>query len=163
MPSIIQTAFALEALVNIAAIVSFVGFPTETLSCLVASPLPSLELNGTAIFLWRSVGVLILSLTPQLLLAYPNGKDCEAKRRLVYYTLGMGEVGLIPLLLAEAYRASDESKAAGVWAGGLSRSFCLMGAANLVPILAWRIYVFQLKPHWFGDATELKEKVKKKQ
>ena len=162
MPSIIQAAFATEALLNLTAIVSLVGFPNEALSYCLASPLPSLELNGTTIFLARGLGMLILSLTPQLLLAYPNGKACKEKRRLVYCTLGSGEVALIPLLLAEAYRAGDESKAAGVWAGGLSRSFCLMAAANLLPILAWRIFVFVFKPDWFGDTADLIE-VKKGQ
>lgn len=161
MPSIIQTALAFEALLNVPGIVSLVCFPSQTLGYLLASPLPSLELNGTAVFLARSFGLLILALTPQLLLAYPNSKDSVGKRKLVYMTLGMGEVVLIPLLLWEAFRATDASKAAGIRAGGLSRSFCLTATANLLPLLAWRVFVFQLKPQWFGVAEDVSMKAKK--
>ena len=161
MPSIIQTAFALEACSNLIAIVSLSFFPRQTLRYFLASPLSSLELNGTAVFLTRSLGLLILALTPQLLLAYPNSRDAVEKRKLVYWTLGTGEAALIPLLLHEAFRDTDERKAAGVWAGGLTRRFCLIAVANLVPILAWRFFVFFVKPHWFGDTEDVSEKAKK--
>lgn len=68
---------------------------------------------------------------------------------------------MIPLLLWEAFRETDKSKAAGAWAGGLSRSFCLSAVANLVPVLAWRLYVFLWKPHWFGDTQDVADKAKK--
>ncbi len=163
MPSIIQTAFALEALVNLPAIISLLFFPNATLKHFLASPLPSLELNATSIFLARSLGAMVLALTPQLLLAYPNSKNCVAQRKIAYVTLGAGEAALVPLLLWEAFRASDQSKAAGVWAGGLSKRACLVSAANLVPVLAWRIYVFGVKPHWFGDTEAVMEKTKKRE
>ena len=161
MPSVIQTAFALEACSNLVPIISLSFFPVRTLSYFLASPSPSLELNGTTVFLARSVGLLILALTPQLLLAYPNGEHATEKRKLVYWTLGSGEVALIPLLLWEAFREADERKAAGVWEGGLTRRFCLIAVTNLVPVLAWRFYVFFVKPHWFGNKEDVSEKVKK--
>jgi hypothetical protein len=162
MPSIIQTAFALEAFVNLPTIIGLLFFPSAVLKLFIASPIPSLELNATTTFLARSLGGLVLSLTPQLLLAYPNSKDCAAKRKLAYVTLGTGEVALVPLLLWEAFRASDQSKAAGVSAGGLTTTSCLVSVANLTPLLAWRIYVFLVKPQWFGDTENVMEKGKKK-
>lgn len=162
MPSIIQTAFALEALINLPAIISLLFFPNEILKPVLASPLPSLELNATTLLLARSLGTMVLALTPQLLLAYPNSKDCAAKRKIAYVTLGAGEAALVPLLLWEAFRASDQSKAAGVWAGGLGRRACLVAALNLLPPLAWRIYVFWMKPHCFGDTDDVTEKASKK-
>lgn len=149
MPSLIQTAFAIEACLNLPGIIALIFFPSQTLKAFLASPLPSIELNDSAILLARAVGVCILGLTPQLLLAYPNTKDAVGKRKIVYWTLGAGEAGLIPLLLWEAFRASDQQKAAGVWAGGFSRQAALMCAANLVPLVLWRVYVFTVKPHWF--------------
>ena len=154
MPSIIQTALLGEAAMNIPGIIALTFFPTRTLSYFLASPHPNLELNATAILLARSVGLLILTLTPQLLLAYPNSKDCVVKRKLAYITLGIGEAALIPLLLWEAFRAEDGQKAAGVWAGGWTRKMSLVSAGNLVPFVAWRLYVFFVKPEWFnGDTT----------
>jgi len=163
MPSIIQTALALEAFLNLPAIISLLFFPSAVLKPVLASPLPSLELNATTILLARSLGAVILALTPQLLLAYPNTKDCAAKRKVAYVTLGVGEAALVPLLLWEAFRASDQSKAVGVWAGGLGRRACLVSAANLVPLLAWRLYVFWVKPQWFGNTEDVMEKAKKRE
>lgn len=76
----------------------------------------------------------------------------------MYWTLGAGEVGLIPLLIWEAFRASDQHKAVGVWAGGFSRKAALMCAANLVPLVLWRVYVFAVKPHWFEGFEGFEEK-----
>ena len=162
MPSIIQSALALEALLNVPAIVSLSFYPNHTINRFAVAPYPNSKINGTTEFLARSLGLLILALTPQLLLAYPNNKDCVGKRKLAYVTLGTGEAMLIPLLLWEAYRADDESKAAEVWAGGLSRSFCLVAIASLAIVLAWRIYVFGLKSHWFGDRGDMSEKIKRR-
>lgn len=163
MPSIIQTAFALEALLNLPAILALLFFPTQTLTPILATPLPSLELNATTTLLARSLGAVILALTPQLLLGYPNTKDCAAKRKIAYITLGVGEAALVPLLLWEAFRASDKSKAVGVWAGGLGRRACLVAAGNLVPLLVWRAYVFWVRPEWFGDMEDVREKGKKRE
>ena len=150
MPSIIQKAFAFEILITIPAVVGLLLSPSATVKLLLASPLPSIELNDTAILLARCVGIFIFTLTALLLLAYPDTEDCVGKRRLVYWVLGVGEAGLIPLFLWEALRTSDEAKAAGFWAGGLSRRSALMCAANLVWPLAWRIYVFRWRPEWFA-------------
>lgn len=68
----------------------------------------------------------------------------------------------MPLLLWEAFRASDQSKAGGVSAGGLTTTACLVSVANLTPVLAWRLYVFLVKPQWFGDTGDVIEKGKKK-
>lgn len=148
MPSLIQTALALEAFLNTPGIIALVFFPSQTLKYFLASPLPSIELNETAVLLARCVGILIMGLTPQLMLAYPSTKDAAEKRKIVYWTLGMGEAGLIPLLIWEAFRASDEHKAAGLWAGGFSRKAALMCAANLIPLVLWRVYVLAVKPQW---------------
>lgn len=151
MPSIIQSALLLEALVNIPGIVSLTFFPAQTVSHFLASPLPSLELNATTTLFARSLGLLILALTPQLLLAYPNGKDSVGKRRIVYTTLGMGEGALIPLLLWEAFRASDAQKVIN-GGGGWRRESCLLCVGSLMPLLVWRGYLFMARPHWFGES-----------
>ena len=154
MPSQIQIAFLVEALLNIPGIVALTLFPSRTLKFFLATPLPSAELHGTTILLARALGVLILGLTPPLLIAYPNTKDAAGARRIVYWTLGIGEGGLIPLLLWEAFRASDEKKATENGTGGWSRKAALMGVASLLPLLLWRVYVFTVKPSWFaGDES----------
>lgn len=159
MSSVIQKAFVLEAIFNCPAIIALVFYPHITLPKFLASPLASTEITTTTTFFARSVGILILPLTPQLLLALPDSKDCAAKRKGVYFTLGTGEVGLIPLFLWEAYRATDNEKVLG--AGGFSKKAALMCAANLLPPLAWRIWVWVWKPEWFAASGYDKEKAGK--
>ena len=159
MPSIIQFALAFESIINTPAIIGLLFFPSATLKPLLASPLPSIELNATTVLLARCVGVFILALTPPLLLACPDSKDCVGKRKLVYWTLGLGEAGLIPLFIWEAFRTSDEAKAAGFWAGGLSRNSALFCAANLVWPMIWRVFVSNYRPEWLAaEMTKSKEK-----
>lgn len=147
MSTTIQKAFVLEALINCPAILALIFYPRATLSYALIAPL-STELNATTLFLARCAGVLILALTPQLLLAVPDDENCAGKRKTVYFTLGAGEAGLIPLLLWEAYRATDSEKLVG--AGGFSRNAALLSAANLVPPLAWRFWVWGWRREWFG-------------
>ncbi|KAF6229965.1 hypothetical protein HO133_004303 [Letharia lupina] len=150
MPSIIQTAFFFEALVNVPAIVSLIFYPESTLrpALTTNASFSAAELNRTATFIARCAGVLILALTPQLLLALPDSKDCVGKRKQVYWTLGLGEFGLIPLFLWEAFRASDQDKLD--WRGGLTKRAALLCAGMLIPPLAWRVFVFGWREHWFG-------------
>ena len=86
MPSIIQAAFFLESLINVPAIVSLIFYPKSTIRPALAAnaSLSAAELNQTATLLARCAGVLILALTPQLLLALPDSKDCAGKRKQVY-------------------------------------------------------------------------------
>ena len=150
MPSIIQTAFSIEALTNIPAIVFLIFYPESTLRLALAKNLPysDAELNRTATLMARCAGVLILALTPQLLIALPNSKGCVEKRKQAYIGLGLGEFGLIPLFLWEAFRASDWEKLDR--GGGLTRNAALLSAGMLALPLAWRAFVFGWKDHWFG-------------
>ena len=149
MPSIIQTAFALETLINIPGFIALTFFPFQTLPHLLASPAPP---DSTTVLLARALGIITLALTPQLLLAYPNTKDAAGKRRIVYWTLGVGEAGLIPLLLWDAYQ---------VRGSGLSRNAALMSVASLGPLLLWRVFVFVIRPDWLEGIQQIGDTRKK--
>ena len=151
MPSIIQTAFFIESLLNVTAIVPLVFYPASVLRPVLAtnSISSALALNATTTFVARCAGALIFALTPQLLLALPDTKDCVGKRKLVYYTLGLGEAALIPLFLREAFREGAHGEL-----GGLTQRAALLCAGALIPPMAWRVFVFTWKPHWFGRVGE---------
>ena len=146
MPSIIQTALFLEAVINVPAIVSLIFYPETVLrpALTTNSILSAAELNRTTTLIARCVGVLILALTPQLLLALPNSADCVGKRKLVYWTLGLGEAGLIPLFFWEAFRERGQGEL-----GGFTKGASLLCAGMLIPPLAWRVFVAGWREHWF--------------
>lgn len=54
----------------------------------------------------------------------------------------------MPLLLWEAFRASDRDKRD--WRGGLTKRAALLCAGILVLPLAWKAFVLGCKEHWFG-------------
>lgn len=97
MPSIIQAAFIFETLVNIPAIVSLLFYPESTIRPALAAnvPLSFAKLNRIATLLARCAGILILALTPQLLLALPDSKDCAGKRKQVYVRHFSGPSSLV--------------------------------------------------------------------
>ena len=151
MPSVIQKAFIIEAVVNVIAATLLLVCPGFSLSYFLLTPLEPSEINSTTTLLIRVIAIFVLVLTPQLLLATPNATDLAAKRKLAYINLGVGEACLIPLLLWEALRATDTEKLLG--AGGFSRRAALASAFNLLPPLLWRVWVWKMRPHWFaGDA-----------
>ena len=147
MPSIIQTAFFIEALVNVPAIVSLIFYPESVLRPAITtdSISPAAQLNRTSTLIVRCAGVLIFSLTPQLLLAIPDSKDCAGKRKQAYLTLGCGEGGLIALFLWEAFRERSPDEL-----GGLTRTAALLCVGMLFPLWAWRVFVYRWKEHWFS-------------
>ena len=146
--TIIRYAFAIEASFNLPAIIALAFYPNATLSMYLVSDAQASTLDMTIAILARCLAALILALTPQLLLALPNTHGCVERRRLVYLTLGVGEAALIPLFLAEAFRATDAEKVMG--SGGFSQKATLNSVASLAPLLLWRIYVSIWKPQWFG-------------
>lgn len=147
MPSVIQIALFLEALANVTGFISLIFYPESILRWAIASNsiLPDAEINRTTTLVARCAAMLIVALTPQLLLALPDSRDCVGKRKLVYWTLGVGEAGLIALFLWEAFREGAKEEI-----GGFTKSASLVCAGNLVPFLAWRVFVFGWKGHWFG-------------
>ena len=146
MPSILQTALFIESLVNVPFIISLIFYPESTLRpAITPNPLsPAAELNQTATLIARCFGVLILALTPQLVSALPDSKDCVGKRKQIYLTLGYGEGGLIALFLWEAFRKRSSEEL-----GGFTKTAALLCVGVLTPCLAWRVFVFRWKGQWF--------------
>ena len=159
MSSIIQKAFALEAFLNVPTIINLAFFPRATLSNFLVSPWSGSAITPTTLFWTRAAGAMTLAMTPQLLYALPESKGVGKQRKLVYLTLGAGEAALIPLLLWEAFRATDAEKMLS--GGGIKRSSALSGVAIFLACLTWRFWVWDFKPHWFeqsgGDANKGKK------
>ena len=145
MSSIIQAAFFLEFLAHIPAFVTLIFYPESLLLPALATDSTSsaLELNRTATFLARCLGVLVLASTPDFLLAVPDSKDCVDKRKHVYWTAVLVEACLIPLFFWEAFRTRGEEDL-----GGFTQRAALLCARNLAPALAWRVFVLGWKEHW---------------
>lgn len=157
--SLIQKVFVLEVFLNTPAIVGLIFFPRATLSAFLVSPWGGSAITSTTILFARVVGTLILAVTPQLLFALPDSKGVAEQRKVVYLTLGTGEAALVFLFLWEAFRATDAEKALS--GGGFSRMTALISVASLLPILMWRVWIWDYRPHWFGESGEIAEKGKK--
>jgi hypothetical protein len=153
MPSIISVAFGVESLLNLGAGTVALLAPEWCLAQVVRHPSFA---SPTASLLVQTTGSLLYALTAPLLLCLPDPKPTDdahtraalaERRRLVYYTLGAGEVSLIPLLLWKWARGQD---------AGMERSSLLSMALNLVPFLGWRVWCLWWRPQWFDSVIPQK-------
>ena len=77
-------------------------------------------------------------------------KGTSEQRKSTYLTLGVAEAILVPLLLWEAFRATDAEKVLS--GGGFARSIALQSAASIGVFFGWRSWVWAFKPEWFGQS-----------
>ncbi|KAL8811574.1 MAG: hypothetical protein Q9223_002093 [Gallowayella weberi] len=148
-PSPIQIALALEAGLNIFGGTIMLLFPHRILAAITAnassnSPSTSTQAllatstpfaSPTAVALLQWLGVLVYALTPQLLLALPDGRGAVDKRWICYITLGAGEGALMLIMAWQAMMRRD-----GDGEGEFTRKALLGCMGGLLPMMVWRIY-----------------------
>jgi len=125
-------------------------YPETSLLSMVRSPL---FITPTTTFLLQTTSVLLYALTTPMVYCIQNTRLAVESRRIVYLTLGAGEVFLIPLLLWKAITREET---------GLEKGSLVSSAMTLVPILAWRTFTLWKKPEWFGVVEYEKTEEKKK-
>ena len=158
MSSIIQKAFALEAFLNIPSAIALIFFPRPTISLFLISPWSGNAITPTTLLFGRVAGAMVLAVTAPLVFGLSDKTGTAEQRKSTYLTLGTAETVLVPLLLWEAFRATDAEKVLS--GGGFSRSIALQSAASLLSILSWRSWVWAFKPEWFGHEAVRAEKGK---
>nr|XP_018259302.1 uncharacterized protein I303_08230 [Kwoniella dejecticola CBS 10117]OBR81460.1 hypothetical protein I303_08230 [Kwoniella dejecticola CBS 10117] len=138
--STVRKAFLLEAFLNL------LSFPLltntrGTLSFLLRDPG---EINDSTVLFARLFGgVIIGGLTTALI----YGARHIPSRRNTYWTLGMGEVLLIPILALEASKQK----------GALSTRAAIGSIGLLLPPLLWRIFVLYVRPEMIGNERASKK------
>lgn len=140
--TIIRSAFALECAANVLFASTVILYPDWALESMVRSPQ---FITPTTTFLLQTTGTMLYALSVPLAACLPNTPRAVSSRRIVYYTLGAGEMFLIPLMVYKAVTGEDT---------GLERGTLWSAVANLAPILAWRVFTLVWKPHWFGLLEE---------
>jgi hypothetical protein len=142
----IRYAMAIEGTLNILAGVPMLFYPSIFLSLMAKSPAVYTSVSpSTAMFQW--IGALILGITPQLFLALPNTRRAIESRRMVYISLGAGELALIPLFLWQASRDS-----------GFTSTALGNAVVMLAPALLFRGYVLFVKPSLMGRYRDVVKK-----
>lgn len=145
---IVSNAFLAEGFLNFFTL-PLITHPRKTLSLLLLNPA---HVNPATIFWARSLGTLfVTALTAALWTGVPNTRAAVESRRTVYITLGLGELGLIPILIAEVRKNGGHDAA-------LSVKTALVAIASLAPILLWRVYVLYVKPEMIGRYREVQKK-----
>jgi hypothetical protein len=137
-------AYPIEGSLNIFGATAMLLYPSSLLSCLVASPSYNTPAAG-ALLQW--IGALTVGLTPQLFLAWPNTRGALESRRMVYYTLGAGEVALVGLFLWQGFKDGRVEM-------GLSNKGLMVCAGNLIGPLIMRAYVLFWRPELLGRYRE---------
>jgi hypothetical protein len=146
--STIRKAFLFESILNLFSI-PLLSNTRTVLSYVLRNPA---HINATSILFARLFGGIIVGgLTSALWAGLPNTKTGIESRKVVYITLGMGEVLLIPIIALEAMRGSSGKDTALTVRGCVATIVCL-----LLPLL-WRAYVLFVRPDMMGRYREVKQ------
>jgi hypothetical protein len=146
--ALIQRAFLLEAFLNLC------SFPLFTHTHTVLSFIlldPSQITPATILFTRFFSAVVLGGLTPPLILGARNTREGIESRSRTYILLGLGEVLMIPLLVAEAAGGGNGKGKA------LSTKAALAGIGMLLPPLVWRVWVGFFRPGRFGSVMREKK------
>lgn len=141
--TVIRTAMLVEALMNTVGGTTMLLYPRWLLSFLVASP-PEAQITAATCTMLRWLGVFVHAVSPQLLLASRDNRRAVESRRTVYWNLFWSEVIIVAVLGGQAVFATEQDL-------GLSRRGVALVAAQLLPLIGWRLYALVWRPHWFGD------------
>jgi hypothetical protein len=97
----------------------------------------------TSVAFLQWIGILVLGITPRLFLAILNTRTAIQSRRMIYLTLGVGELSLPTMFMLQVYDSN-----AGV---GITKNALLTAAGMLVPlVLFFRSYLLFVKPNLQG-------------
>ena len=149
MPSIIQTAFGLEAVVQIASGLALITSPQSATNFLTSGPsMPSAIMPAITMDLFQLIGIALLALTTPLVMGLPEGPLAVERRRIAYYVLGGAEVLLVPFLSWKALTGS----------GGVQPARAIQLAGSMVPFLAFRIWAVWVKPEMLAAQVTSKKR-----
>lgn len=136
MPSIIQYALIFESLANVYGGTVALLAPKWCIAGMLG-PREAANPSPSTLTLVQGFGAMVYALTVPLILSLPDGPQAKAVRAITYYTLGAGELFLIPLLLVKAKQDP---------ASGFKSDVLMKAVGSLAPFAAWRAYVLWLSP-----------------
>jgi hypothetical protein len=148
MPSTIQIALLVEILVNIPIATFLLFTPTRVLTHLVSNATSLAGVPSSTTTVTQFIGILFFAITVPLVLSLPNGPHAVEVRKVTYYLNGVGEALLIPWLLLK-----DAGSVSGFGTGILKQ-----GAYQIIPLLAWRVFVLLVKPEWLNGGTKVERR-----
>lgn len=102
MPSLFQTALLLETAANISSLIPMILTPSHTLTYIVKQDTNQITPLAQTLTQWLG-GIVVLATAP-LLLSYSeqgDAKEVRARRRLTYSIMGISEVVLGGVMLAQ--------------------------------------------------------------
>ncbi|KAH7063044.1 hypothetical protein B0J12DRAFT_157137 [Macrophomina phaseolina] len=144
----VRLALVVESLGNLAFAVPFALNPAQTFrDFLLPDAAPPAAPSAEAAALARAYAVIVLGITAGMLLSVPSRAGAVEWRRMFYATSAATEIMYVPLLAWQAWGAGQGVAGTGCDPGKLVRLWALpMGV-----LLAWRAWVFVVKPGWFGS------------
>jgi hypothetical protein len=151
---IIRYALIFEALANIVGIVGILYYADQA-NAFMAAPKPANAMMARLLahankpdpVSTLTVDILVgfvLTLTVPILLCLPNTKRAIESRPTVYALLLAGEVVLTAQFVMEALTGRN----------GLNPKSCWMVVSNMLGFMLFRVFVFVVKPEWFGSYKE---------
>lgn len=136
MTRILKVGLVIESLLNVIGGVPCIMFPYEALS--ITMPNHAGDIPASAVQLLQGYAMLGLGLTYPLLTLIPNSPGVFYKRKIIFETFAVAELGLMVLMLWLSTKEEQE--------GGFTSRGLLFSAFQVVPTLAWHAAVVWLWP-----------------
>jgi hypothetical protein len=137
--STLTPAFQIEAVVNMLTF-PFITHPEFVLSHILLYPS---QINPSVILFTRLFGTVIAGITGPLL--FFAARSAPEVRKAAYWSLGLGEALMVPLLVGEAMKGGEARNGAT-----LSVKAAVVALGSVAAPLAWRAYTLFSKSQWFG-------------
>lgn len=105
------------------------------------------NITPLSLLLTQVVGVLSLVFGALCTLAVPNTPHAVASRKPLYWVLGLGELGVLILLVWHLALYDDAMLPSQMPA---TRQGLYKGIQQMGPMIVWRAFVVFVRPQWFG-------------
>ncbi|KAF2120864.1 hypothetical protein BDV96DRAFT_279089 [Lophiotrema nucula] len=142
-----RIALAVESALNIGFAAYILIDPTTALKFLAAD---TSLINPLAKSVISLMGISTFIITVPMLISIQNTRRGIESRVPTYYLLGAGELLFIALFTYLGIKGEKET--------GISSKALVSATGNLLPPLAWRVFVLGFKPLWVGRYVDGEKK-----
>ncbi|ESZ99540.1 hypothetical protein SBOR_0105 [Sclerotinia borealis F-4128] len=140
--NIIRVALAFESICTIGLGTYYIFFPRHYLLHTMGAA--AAQVTTTALQSAQQFGAVHILGGATVALFIPNTKNAIESRQRLYFVILVFELLYVPLLVWQAFMME----------GGMLKKSLLVGAAQFVPFVVWRIFTLGWKPEWFGRYQE---------
>jgi hypothetical protein len=148
MPSLIQAAFAIEAIIQVITAAALVAIPATACNFLSGTNVETELIPAALLTVLQLLGIFLVAITIPIVLSIPDGPNSVERRRFTYYMLGGAEALLVPYFGLKLLQGDS----------GLDPAVVTQIAGGMIPFLGFRMWALWIQPEMMGAVDESKKR-----